>query len=282
MFGVFRERAAGKGWPDARELAYRDLLYENNLHAIAGLMRRAGARVLFATLSQNFSDWPPPASRQREDLTPAEAEAWQAAFADARARAAEADCAGAVAAFEQALAIDDRHAELQFRMASCLRQLGRLDEAWRRFRLASDLDPVSHGAPTYFNDIIRRVAREEEALFLDVDGLLQEASGPALVGDDLFTDFAHPNLRAHQLIAKALADTLREAGVPLPSERWREGYADPPPEQLYSEAPELRVLELESRVFVCLLAPRETCASEAQRLMALQPANEIAMRVLGQ
>ncbi len=280
MFGVFRDRAEGRGYPTPRELGYRDLLYEHNLRAMANAMKRAGARTLFCTLSQNFSDWPPPASRHRGGLTPHEQREWERAFAAGRRLAAGGDCNAALGAFGQALAIDDRYADLQFRAATCLRGLGRLAEAKQRFRLASDLDPVSHGAPTYFNEIVRRVAREEGALFVDVDRVLDDASGPRLVGDDLFTDFAHPNLRAHQLIAAALSDALREAGLPRPAEQWRAGYVEPEPEQLYREQPELRSLELETRVFVCLLAPREPCVEEAQRLLALQPQNEIAARVL--
>ena len=280
MFGVFRARADGSGYPTPRELAYRDLLYENNLHAMADVMKRAGARVLFATLAQNLSDWPPPASRHREGLTPAEQADWERALHEGRQLADRGDCAAALASFEQALAIDDRHAELQFRYGTCLRRLGRLAEASERFLLASDLDPVSHGAPSYFNDILRRVASDEGALFLDVAGLLREASGPALVGDDLFTDFAHPNLRANQLIAAGLAGVLREAGLPRPAAEWRDDYADPDPEELYRAEPRLRVLELESRVFVCLLAPRESCPEEAGRLLVLDPRNEIAARVL--
>jgi tetratricopeptide (TPR) repeat protein len=280
MFAVSRDRAAGRGHPTPRELAYRDLLYENNLHAMADVMRRAGARTLFCTLSQNLSDWPPPASRHRADLSPDALRGWERAFAEGQRLARGGDCDAALAAFAQALAIDDRHADLQFRAARCLRELGRLPEATQRFRLASDLDPVSHGAPSHFNGIVERVAREEGGLFVDVDRLLADASGAALVGDDLFTDFAHPNLRAHQLIAAALSDALREAGVPRPAEEWREGYVEREPEQIYREEPALRIRELETRVFVCLLAPREHCAEEATRLLALEPGNEIAARVL--
>ena len=91
---------------------------------------------------------------------------------------------------------------------------------------------------------------------------------------------AHPNLRAHQLIATAVSDAMRDAGVPRPAEEWRDGYVETEPEELYRDQPELRILELETRVFVCILAPRESCPDEAQRLLVLQPQNEIAARVL--
>ena len=64
------------------------------------------------------------------------------------------------------------------------------------------------------------------------------------MGDDLFVDFVHPNLRAHQLIAATVADALRAAAVPAPPERWVLGrYVDPDPEGLYRADPALRTQE---------------------------------------
>ena len=147
---------------------------------------------------------------------------------------------------------------------------------------ASDLDRVPHGAPTHFNDILRKVADDQRALFVDVDRALEEESGPALVGDDLFTDFAHPNLRAHQRIAGETR-ALRDAALPVPAEEWLwDLYTDPEPESLYREEPLLRTRELESRVFVCLVALRANCAEQARALETLEPGNQVARAVLGQ
>jgi tetratricopeptide (TPR) repeat protein len=154
------------------------------------------------------------------------------------------DCASALAAYEQALAIDDRHAELHYRVATCHRRVDRLEAARRHYRRASDLDPIPHGAPTRFNEILRKVADDHRALFVDVNAVLTRASGDSLVGDDLFTDFAHPNVRAHQLIAEAVALNLRGAGIPAPAGRWqRERYADRDPASLYAAEPWLRAME---------------------------------------
>ena len=121
-----------------------------------------------------------------------------------------------------------------YRVASCERRLGRFNEAYAHFRRASDLDRVPHGAPTSFNDDVRIVAQEEGALFVDVEKLLERESAYGLVGDDLFVDFCHPNLRAHQRIAQELVQQLQVAGVPVPAERWTPGrYVDPDSGSLY-------------------------------------------------
>ncbi|MFP8874235.1 MAG: hypothetical protein VCB42_06855, partial [Myxococcota bacterium] len=50
-------------------------------------------------------------------------------------------------------------------------------------------------------------------------------------------------------------------------------------EEIYGRDPQLKILELQSRVFVCLLAVREACAAEADQLLAMDPGNIIATNV---
>jgi hypothetical protein len=120
-----------------------------------------------------------------------------------------------------ALAIDDEYALLHYRIAGCQRALGRWDLARAQYRRASDLDRVPHGAPTWFNDWIRGIAERNGALVVDSDALLASASEHGLVGDDLINEFVHPNLRAHQLIAREIEEVLRGAGIPRPASDWR-------------------------------------------------------------
>jgi tetratricopeptide (TPR) repeat protein len=192
---------------------------------------------------------------------------------------AETDCVSALQAYQEALDIDDQFADLHFQIANCYRELGRNREALTHYRLASDLDRVPHGANTRFNDLIRRVAKEEDVILVDTDGALIEESGDGLVGYDLFTDFAHPNVRAHQTIAATLSEAMRNADIPLESESWVEGYQDPPLDEVYRQEPQLEVLELQSRVFVCLLALREECEAETDQLLEMDPENAIAKNV---
>jgi hypothetical protein len=268
MFAVLQDRAGGKQIATPRDLAYRDLLYEHNLDAMAGLARAAGARTLFVTLSQNFSDWAPGASRHRADLDRASLERFDALVARGRQARERGDCSAARDAFTEALAIDAEFAELHFELAACQRVLGDLEAARRHYRLASDLDRVPHGAPTYFNDVILRVARAHGAPVVDVDAIFEAESGPALVGDDLFVDWLHPNLRAHTLIAAAIAAGMRRDGIPLASDDWREVPALPVPTP---DAP-LRVREEEMRLRACSLALREACVrTSAEALLRLDP-----------
>jgi lysophospholipase L1-like esterase len=263
MFAVFSKRVEGEGYATPEQIAQRDELYRLNLEEIARTAQGAGARVVLLTLSQNFADWPPGASTHRPGLGGAEAAEWQARFAEGERAADGGDCRAGLAAWERALAIDDEYALLHYRIAGCQRALGRSDLARASYRRASDLDRVPHGAPTWFNDWIRAVAERTGSLVVDTDGLLAAASDQGLVGDALINEFAHPNLRAHQLIAAEIERTLRGAGIPRPASEWRAAeWTDPAPEQLVAENPSLRVREHEAIRFTCVVARRADCVRE--------------------
>jgi tetratricopeptide (TPR) repeat protein len=263
MFAVFSRRVEGRDYATPEEVAQRDALYRANLEEIARTARASGVPIVFITLAQNFADWAPGASTHRPGLGSAEEAEWRAHF-ERGARAARAgDCRAALEAWEEALALDDEHALLHYRIAGCERALERWQRARAHYRRASDLDRVPHGAPTAFNDVIRDVAGRYGALVADADAALVAASEHGLVGDDLMVEFAHPNLRAQLLIGAELERVLRDAGVPRPAHAWRaSAWVDPAPEELLARDPWLRVREHEAFRFTCTVARRPDCVQE--------------------
>jgi lysophospholipase L1-like esterase len=249
----------------AADRAVSAALYRASLVEMVRTMRAVGAHTMLLTLSQNFSDWEPAVSIHRAGVRPEDKVAWRAAVHAGDAAVAAHDCEAALTAWSRALAIDDEYAALQFKVARCEQSLGRTDAAWTRFRRASDLDRLPQGASTSFNDILREVALSEGAILVDVDLVLAGASGPRLVGDDLFVDAMHPNVRAHQLIAQAVADAIREQGLAGPAVRWGD-YVDPEPgAALVALDPEMPTKELLTRALSHQAAGR---TAEALRVLA--------------
>jgi tetratricopeptide (TPR) repeat protein len=283
MFAALRHRVDRTDVPTAREWEYRDLLYERNLEEMGRLFVAAGALPVFLTLAQNLADWPPGTSIHPADWSGDDDARFEALVRSGDALAAASRFAAALETYREALALDGEYADTHYRIAQCLRALGRFEEALRHYRLASDLDRVPHGAPTRFNEVVRRVARRVGGVLVDVDGALVAAAAHGLPGDDLFVDFVHPNLRAHQLIARTVVEALRDAGLPSAGAAWDgAGYRDPDPADLLRETPELRERELEIQIFTCQLAAREACVAErAEALRAVAPANVVALRALG-
>jgi lysophospholipase L1-like esterase len=281
MFVVQDRRLRGERASD-REVAFEELHYRHNLEDMARTMAGVGARTMFVTLSQNFSDWAPAASSHRADLTAEERAAYESHVAEGdRLSAEQASCEPALDPWREALAIDDGVADLHWRIAGCERALGRLDDARASYRRASDLDGVPHGAPTRWNALLAEVARETGSLFVDAAAALEAESGSRLVGDDLFTDMMHPNLRAHQRIARTVAEGLRDAGMPRPAAEWRQGaYVEVDPEAVLAAQPHLRIQEHLVRAGACLLAWREECADrEAVAALALDPEQPSAKKI---
>jgi lysophospholipase L1-like esterase len=283
MFAAVRDRVDGVDVPTAREWAYRDLLYERNLEEMGRLLVGAGARPVFLTLAQNLADWPPGTSLHRDGWSDRDQARFDALVRSADARATAAEWEAALDGYRGALRLDGEYADTHYRIAGCLRALGRYEEALHHYRLASDLDRVPHGAPSRFNETVRRVAERVGGLLVDVDGALVAAAQHGLPGDGLFVDFVHPNLRGHQLIASTVVAALREAGLPAPAAAWRgAAYRDPAPAALHQGDPSLRERELEIQIFVCQLAARDACVAErAAALRALAPDNAVALRALG-
>ena len=88
--------------------------------------------------------------------------------------------ADALDQYEAAAKIDDRFAELQFRIARCLAKAGRLAEAQQHFDLARDLDVLRFRADSRINAITREVAGEQQAAgvrFVDTERALSESAG---------------------------------------------------------------------------------------------------------
>lgn len=281
MFAVASERQAGEAYPSARELQYGELHYRTNLEEMARTMQAVGAKVALVTLGQNFADWAPGASSHRLDLDPQARQRWDAAEAEGARSRARGDCRAALAAWKQALAIDDRYAQLHFDVAGCERALGDVAAARVEYRLASDLDRVPHGAPTRFNAILADVAREQGLLLVHGLAALEAASPDGLVGQNLFVDFVHPNLRANQILARTIADALRDAGIPRPAAAWRPIPDPPSVETLVAADPTIPVQEHVVHAASCLLARRYGCARrEAEAALRLDPGHAWAKTLL--
>jgi len=279
MFAVRTEHLDG-AYPTERERAWAENHYRFNVEQMVATMQRAGARVMLVTIGQNLADWAPGGAANRPDLTTEDAITWRAAFERGTTLAEADDCAGALAAFDQALALDDQHAGLHYATARCLARLERYDEARTQFRLASDLDRMPHGAPSRFNEVLREVATARGTLFVDAAATLEQASPHGLVGDALFVDLVHPNLEANLLIAAAIAGELRAQGVPLPTDAWRDVAPGPDAAALRAADPSLETQELLVRASACLLAKRDGCARDAiAAALAHDPSNAHARQL---
>src|SRR5439155_14138184 len=117
---------------------------------------------------------------------------------------------------EAATALDDRYADLHYRLARCRLAAGRAADARGHFGLARDCDALQFRTDARLNDVIRRTAadREEERVYLaDVERALQAdpRSPHGLTGDALFWEQVHLREAGNDVAARAILPAAEAA-----------------------------------------------------------------------
>jgi len=190
--------------------------FRRNLTDICGIARRAHAAVILSTVAVNLGDCPPLASLHRSDLTPGDMATWQEIYKAGSDLEASNRWDAALNLYQAAAKIDDRFAELQFRIGHCVTKAGRLAEARGRFALARDLDVLRFRADSRINRIIRDVAGEQKTngvIFADAEQALaeQDPDSKAVLGGNLFYEHVHLTYEGNYMLARAVADQVCNA-----------------------------------------------------------------------
>ncbi|MEE3257725.1 MAG: hypothetical protein VX293_00810 [Candidatus Latescibacterota bacterium] len=183
--------------------------YRANLEEIAAIAAERGISLLFSTLVSNLKDFHPLRS---------ECDEWTPTLAE-------------VAEDQIGTALREKSycANLHFELGRRYYLRGQYDRAKVAFEQARDMDRLPFRAPTLFNHIIREVTADSEtALICDVEAVFAAASPHGIVGSELVSDYVHPTIYGHYLIARAMIETLEAS--PLAGE-WGArgtlgGYAD--------------------------------------------------------
>jgi tetratricopeptide (TPR) repeat protein len=190
---------------DAPELARIRANFRSNLRDIIAAARGSGARVLVSTVGVNLKDSSPFASAHRPGLEPVRHREWDALLAEGARLDAEARPAEALERYLAAAAIDDGHAELQFRLGRAEWTMRRYDAARVRFERARELDILRFRADSAINSIIRVVARSEgpQVELVDGDSILARSSPHGVTGAELFYEHVHLRPEGNYLLARA-------------------------------------------------------------------------------
>ncbi len=197
-----------------REGTYRS--YRRHLVQICENGLASGAGVVVATVPVNLKDCPPLASLHRCDLTAEQLQAWQSLYASAVAHEEQGHYADAIAGYQEAAAIDDRYAELHFRVARCHLALGDTPAARTHFSLARDRDALQFRTDSRLNEIVRDVASEyagKQVHLVDLERDLASSCfcPDGIPGASLFNDHVHCTFEGDYEVARLLLPTVVEA-----------------------------------------------------------------------
>ncbi|MBW7990661.1 MAG: tetratricopeptide repeat protein [Planctomycetes bacterium] len=193
------------------EAVYRN--FQRNLKDIRRIVLKSGSKTIFCTVGSNLKDSPPFASLHRPDLTPVEMKKWDDIYRQGAEHELKGDYADAVECYLEAVKIDDRYADLQFRLARCYWAAAEYEKARTRYILARELDTLRFRADSRINNIIRDVAtgRVAEGIYLtDTAKYLEQNSPNATPGRELFYEHVHLNFKGNYFLAKALFEQVEK------------------------------------------------------------------------
>ncbi len=176
--------------------------FHDNLEAICQAGTNAGAKVVVCTVPVNLTDCAPFASVHAPGLSPETRAKWEKNYQAGIALEAAGKWAEAVARYQFAMGLDDQFADLPFRLGTCQAALGHLEDAWRWFARARDLDALRFRTDSTLNETIRRVALERASqgvILVDADA--DFAGAPS---QDLFYEHVHMTFQGNYRLARAI------------------------------------------------------------------------------
>lgn len=190
--------------------------FERNLNDICRMAQRVNAGVILSTVAVNLDDCPPFASLHRRDISPDELAKWDSLYASGADAESHGDLKLAMERWSAAAKIDDRFADLQFRMGKCLAALSQASEARECFQLACDLDVLRFRADSRINASIRKVGGDgsQGVRLVDAERAFADTAHTALTPENKrFYEHVHLTFEGNYLLARTLLDQV-EAALP--------------------------------------------------------------------
>jgi tetratricopeptide (TPR) repeat protein len=179
--------------------------FEQNLRDTVAVARKAGAKVIIATVATNLKDCAPFASQHRDGLKAEDLRSWSVLVQQGDDLEATNSPAEALKLYLSAAKIDDDYAELEFRVARSLWAIGDYKAAKEHFARARDLDTLRFRADSRINEINRSVAASSPGVALvDADKILSDASPDGIIGSDLVYEHVHLTPEGNYLLARAM------------------------------------------------------------------------------
>lgn len=179
--------------------------YERNLRRILAIAEKNGIRVVLCTMAVNLTDCAPFGSTNRVDLSAEQRQAWSSLYREGRLAAQDGRADDAMAAYVQASALDDQHAELAYRLGLLHRQRGESDQAASLLARARDLDTQRFRTESRLNHVIRAVAAKQPAVQLaDI-----EQTFARLNDRDTFVDHVHFSMLGLDHLCRQVHTALR-------------------------------------------------------------------------
>lgn len=198
--------------------------FRRNLDDLLRSYGDAGIPVFIGTLASNERDQPPFISQPDPSVDASE---WDLLLEEAELALATNDRAAARAAIEAAIRMDSTAGDPFYLRGRSLDRPGEYERARAAYLAAKDRDQLPFRAPAAINRIIREEAREHNAIVVETQQTLANASPGGIIGHALMLEHLHPNIDGQFLLSDAFYQALRGHGeigpwtTPVPRQQAR-------------------------------------------------------------
>ena len=179
------------------------------------LVRRAqaaGVKVVLITVPCNERDWSPERSGNVANLSDEDRRLWSEAFGMGESQLERKEYDEAKSNLDRAARLAPGHAETLYLLGKANDSLGEWSKASAAYQAAVDADASPIRRLSAINQSIREVARQCDALLVDMDAICRSENEHGLVGFDLIMDYVHPTRACHELIAWHVWDAIENSG----------------------------------------------------------------------
>jgi tetratricopeptide (TPR) repeat protein len=200
--------------------------YQFNLNRMITIAKSAGSKIIFVTPASNLKDMPPFKSENRSGMTDTEKSHWNSLYTEGKELRAVGKQAEALAKFNEAIKIDDRHADLQYRVGQVLFALKRFEESKGSFQKAIDEDICPLRILSPMSKAVHDIAKEKDVPLIDYVKLLEDDCygryGHKILGNEYFLDHVHPTIEGYRMLGLALLDQLSRQGIARTNPQWND------------------------------------------------------------
>jgi lysophospholipase L1-like esterase len=183
--------------------------FRRRLEAILTDLRAAGVVTILIVPAGNDADFEPNRSILPPETPQEERDAFCTIVQEARSLEA-IDPRQSISHYRSLIERQPGFAEIHFRLARLLEQTGALEEAYREYILARDLDGHPTRCLTEFQDLYRDLAPRYGAILVDGQAVLHARHPHGLLDDHLFNDGMHPSLEGQVALAEAVLAGLKD------------------------------------------------------------------------
>jgi lysophospholipase L1-like esterase len=181
--------------------------FRRRLEAIVTYAERVGALPVLIVPPGNDAGFEPNRSFLPARTSRAQREAFRSEFLAAR-QLEEDDPTAGIVRYQELLDRQPGFAETHYRLARLLLRTGALEDAYRHFVSARDLDGSPWRCLTSFQDAYRGVAARHDCILIDGQAYFHKVGRQHQLDDDLFQDIMHPSLRGFIALSQAVLQAL--------------------------------------------------------------------------